>query len=348
MLLFDLQKPGFRVGVALNEGGLTGRQRTSNLAVQYAALAAVNGDLFSDNGLPQGLTIIDGRVVTAPKHRATFAWRASGEPFIGYFTDEWTWQAEVRAGPAVHPLTLLNTPCPQGQICMFNDFSASVPAREGDIKVLLDNMGTVIDVLAGQRVKISPGRRVLQGSGAGATWLREHATLGERLDITIGTDPALSDFSYAISGGPIILRNGEFVADCLCALRDCSATARPSARLLCEDFSTDWKIKHYDWVRMPRTGIGFDAARQTLIVAVADGYQPGYSRGITQAEFAALLREFGAYSAMELDGGGSATMWLDGRVVNRPPPEYGERYVANALLFYRDPPLPAPRATNRK
>lgn len=88
------------------------------------------------------------------------------------------------------------------------------------------------------------------------------------------------------------------------------------------------------WVRMPRTGIGFDAAKKLLVVAVVDGYQAGYSRGITQKEFAMLLHSFGAKTAMEFDGGGSSTMWLEGKVVNRPPDEAGERYVANALLFY--------------
>ncbi|NJM08919.1 hypothetical protein HC891_26065, partial [Candidatus Gracilibacteria bacterium] len=79
LLLFDLTAPELTMRVGLNEGWLSGRQRTSNLAAQQGAIAAVNGDLFAENGIPQGLTLIDGKVATAPKHRATFAWsRARG------------------------------------------------------------------------------------------------------------------------------------------------------------------------------------------------------------------------------------------------------------------------------
>jgi hypothetical protein len=334
LLLFDLTAPAFDLAVGLGDGWLSGRQRPSFIAEQAGALAAVNGDLFGPEGIPQGLTVIDGKVVTAPKRRATFAFGHDNTPFIGYFTEEWTWRAEVRAGQERAPVTLLNSACPPEQICLFNEYARSVPARIGDVKVLIDAGGRVVEQLREVRVRVPVGMRVLQGTGAGARWLRANAVVGARLRVTTETEPPLSTVAHAISGGPILLRGGAFVEDCFCALRDCSATATPQARLICEDFTTDWKLKHYDYVRMPRTGIGYDAARQTLIVAVVDGYQRGYSRGATQAEFAALLSEFGADSAMELDGGGSSTMWLDGAVINRPPDNSGERYVANALLFF--------------
>ena len=335
ILLFDLSAPEFALGVGLNDGWLSGRVRTSGLARDYAALAAVNGDLFSENGLPQGLTMLNGQVATAPKRRATFALSREGKPFIGYFTEEWTWQAEVRASTgAPFPITLLNQPCVSGQICLYNELARSVPARSGALSVRTNSRGEVLALVEDEGLRVRANERVLLGTGAGASWLSKYARLGQRLQINIGTEPPLSDYRQAISGGPIILRAGQFVQDCMCALGDCSLTARPAAKLRCEDFSTDWKEKHYHSVRMPRTGIGFDQARQTLIVAVVDGYQRGYSRGITQREFADLLQEFGASEAMELDGGGSSTMVLKGKVINRPPDASGERYVANALLFF--------------
>jgi hypothetical protein len=335
LLLFDLAAPELSMRVGINEGWLSGRQRTSNLAAQQGAIAGVNGDLFAENGIPQGLTLIDGEVVTAPKHRATFAWSPDSGPFIGMFTDEWTWQAEVRAANGRRSaLTLLNTPCPAEQICLFNEFVGSVAARTGDVKVLLDEAGEVLDIVREAKLRVREGQRVLQGSGTGAKWLRNNIEIGDTIAVTTRTDPPLHRFEQAISGGPLIVADGTFVEDCMCALRDCSATKQPRAQLLCEDFTTDWKTKHYAWVRMPRSAIGFDENRETLIVAVADGYQPGYSRGMTQEEFAALLREFGAHTAMELDGGGSATLVLEDEVINSPPDQSGERYIANALLFF--------------
>jgi hypothetical protein len=350
VLLFDMTNPAFDLKVGVRNGWLFGRTRTSQIAAEFKALAAVNGDLFASDGIPQGLTLVNGEVMTAPKHRATFAWTNAGEPFIGYFTDQWTWQSEVRTEKGTHTLvTLLNTRCPDDQICTFTAAAHTAPARSKDVKVILDAGGKVLRIVRGESVSISTGVRVLEGVGAGARWLDANATVGSRLTVTTHTDPALSGFRQGISGGPIILRDGAFVQDCLCALRDCSQTKTPKAQLVCEDFSTDWKLRHYQWVRMPRTGIGFDAAKKTLIVAVVDGYQAGYSRGIRQDDFAELLRSFGASTAMELDGGGSSTMWLEGKIANRPPDAEGERYVANALLFYwNDPtltPTPTPTAT---
>jgi hypothetical protein len=344
VLLFDLTDPAFDLRVGVRNGWLFGRTRTSQIAAEFDALAAINGDLFASDGIPQGLTLVDGQVMTAPKHRATFAWTNDGRPFIGYFTDQWTWQAEVKSERGLRtPLTLLNTRCPDDQICLFTAAAHTVPARSGDVKVFVDTGGRVTKLVEGDAVKLAAGAQVLNGVGAGARWLRANARVGSKLAITTNTEPDLKGFRQGISGGPIILRDGAFVQDCLCALRDCSETKQPSAKLVCEDFSTDWKLHHYLWVRMPRTGIGYDAQKRQLIVAVVDGYQAGYSRGIRQDDFAALLRSFGADTAMELDGGGSATMWLDGKVVNHPPDESGERYVANALLFYyRDTALTSP------
>jgi hypothetical protein len=335
LLLFDLTNPALSVKAGVGKGYLAGRTRTSQIAEHYGALAAVNGDLFASDGIPQGLTLVDGEVMTAPKHRATFAWSNSGAPFIGYFTDQWTWQSQLSTeNGARTPITLLNTTCVPDQICLYTSAARGVPARKGDTKVLIDAGGRALKIVRGEAVAVAPGMRVLQGVGAGASWLSLHVRPGRRVSITTSTQPDLSGFRQGISGGPIILRDGAFVQDCLCALRDCSETKTPDAQLVCEDFSTDWKLHHYLWVRMPRTGIGFDRDKKLLVVAVVDGYQAGYSRGITQQDFASLLREFGADTAMELDGGGSATMWIEGKLANHPPDESGERYVANALLFF--------------
>jgi len=72
----------------------------------------------------------------------------------------------------------------------------------------------------------------------------------------------------------------------------------------------------------PRVGLGLDPAGRTLIIAVVDGRQPGYSEGMTLPELAALMAELGAHDAIELDGGGSAALVVrDGEdlaVINTP------------------------------
>ncbi len=332
VLLFDITSPQFDVRTGLGDNWLSGRTRPSYMARQNGAIAAVNGDLFSHDGIPQGLTMIDSQVAMAPKHRATFAWSRDRKPFIGYFTENWSWDAHVIApNGAQHSLLQLNWPCPENAICLYNHFARSAPARVGDVKVLVNPVGRVRRIVQEQPLRIAKGMWVLQGTGTSARWLLENMELDDRVQINLQTDPPLSDYTQAISGGPLIVRDGKFVQDCFCTLRDCSATDEED--LLCEDFDLAWKESHYLWVQMPRTGIGFDAQQQTLIVAVVDGYQLGYSRGMRQEEFADLFIEFGATTAMELDGGGSVTMVLEDQIVNRPSDDTGERFVANALLF---------------
>ena len=63
-----------------------------------------------------------------------------------------------------------------------------------------------------------------------------------------------------------------------------------------------------------------------------DGRQPGVSVGMTLQELAEYLLSIGAIDAMNLDGGGSTTMFLDGKVVNTPSDKEGERKVSDAIV----------------
>ena len=92
----------------------------------------------------------------------------------------------------------------------------------------------------------------------------------------------------------------------------------------------------------PRTAIGIDKSGRHLILIVVDGRQPFYSMGATFTELADLLIEYGAYEAMSLDGGGSSTMVIEGKldeplILNSPIDNYipgRERPVANHLGIF--------------
>ena len=52
---------------------------------------------------------------------------------------------------------------------------------------------------------------------------------------------------------------------------------------------------------------------------VVDGRFPGQAAGMTIGELIYLVRQLGLYSALNLDGGGSSTLWCEeAGVVNRP------------------------------
>ena len=69
-----------------------------------------------------------------------------------------------------------------------------------------------------------------------------------------------------------------------------------------------------------------------LLLVTVDGRRPGYSVGMTPIQFARLFRHLGATRALNLDGGGSTTMVVDGEIVNRPSDPDGERAVSSAVL----------------
>jgi exopolysaccharide biosynthesis protein len=65
-----------------------------------------------------------------------------------------------------------------------------------------------------------------------------------------------------------------------------------------------------------------------------DGRQPELSVGLSLVELRALARRLGLVNALNLDGGGSTTMWVQGAVMNKPSDLTGPRKVSDALLVY--------------
>jgi phosphodiester glycosidase len=88
--------------------------------------------------------------------------------------------------------------------------------------------------------------------------------------------------------------------------------------------------------RHPRTALARLGSGKILLLTV-DGRQPGVSVGMSLQMLAELLLEFGAVEAMNLDGGGSTTMVVQDKVVNKPSDQTGERPVSDAILVFSKP-----------
>lgn len=88
--------------------------------------------------------------------------------------------------------------------------------------------------------------------------------------------------------------------------------------------------KSFVETRHPRTAVAKLKDGKFLMITV-DGRSES-SGGIGLYDLAAYLLELGATDAMNLDGGGSTTMFLDGKVVNHPSDKEGERKVSDAIL----------------
>lgn len=85
------------------------------------------------------------------------------------------------------------------------------------------------------------------------------------------------------------------------------------------------------WGVGPRTAIG-QRRDGTVLFLVIDGRQPGYAIGATLADVQNILYEQGAYVAANLDGGSSSTLYLNGKVVNKPADLLGERMIPTAFI----------------
>ena len=79
----------------------------------------------------------------------------------------------------------------------------------------------------------------------------------------------------------------------------------------------------------PRTAAGYRNSGE-LVLLVVDGRQID-SRGVDLQELAILMRDLGCVEAINLDGGGSSAMVVDGKLLNRPAGTTGQREVMSAI-----------------
>lgn len=106
-----------------------------------------------------------------------------------------------------------------------------------------------------------------------------------------------------------------------------------------------------DPARHPRTAVGA-TEDGTLIFLVIDGRHAGLADGMTFKEMSQLFLELGCDAAMNFDGGGSSTVYLDcapaDGVVNYPSDNQvfdhaGSRRVASAVYIVAAPEPPLPK-----
>ncbi|MFZ5746321.1 MAG: phosphodiester glycosidase family protein, partial [Pseudomonadota bacterium] len=98
----------------------------------------------------------------------------------------------------------------------------------------------------------------------------------------------------------------------------------------------------------PRTAFGISADRRRAWIVVVDGRQAD-SKGMSLADLTALFRRLGASDAINLDGGGSSTLAVEGsdgspRLLNstiHTGVPGRERPVANQILVFAPPAAPA-------
>ena len=123
-----------------------------------------------------------------------------------------------------------------------------------------------------------------------------------------------------LQAGPMLVRGGEVSVHPGVDAEGFSAGSR--------QFDSDISAGRY-----PRAALGL--AGRDLVAAVCDG-RADDEAGMTMTELAETMAALGCADAINLDGGGSASLVVDGRLVNTPREEHGlelhgGRAIATAL-----------------
>jgi hypothetical protein len=264
-----------------------------------------------------GLQIREGELVSAPCERSCFWIDPNGQPqatnVLARFAVTWP------DGQST-PFGLNEERTNNGAVLFTAALGASTKTRGGR-ELVLERLGDgpwlplrigesytarVRDVRETGDASLTADTVVLSLSPELAARLPNLAS-GALLKFATETTPSLRGVKTAIGGGPMLLRDGKSVAP----------SGSPK--------------------REPRTAIGWND-KQVFFVVV-DGRQNKLSVGMSFPELAAYFEKLGCQRAINLDGGGSATFWVRGQVMNSPC--YGhERPMANALVLVQKPKSP--------
>jgi len=332
VLEVERANPYLQIQVVLNGGQVCGLETVSAAAARVStperyAVAGINGDFYllrpgPLQGDPLGLGVANGELFSSPYLRSAVVFTEEGAPHLEVFRAEAWLQAldgekysiggvnQAGTGndlilytPSFNPTTHMPQPGMQVMVT-----EVALPFRPNISYVA--RIRAVVDGLA--EVVIPEDCLVFAGWGEAAEFLRR-LHVGEQVSFRFNIEPYLGPLAQALGGGPRLVRDG-------------GVSVEAEAERISPAFVND---------RHPRTALGYND--QYLYWVTVDGRQPGYSEGMTLPELAQLMVDLGCQQALNLDGGGSTTMWIRGEVVNRPS-DGRERAVAESLLLFSTAP----------
>jgi len=324
---------------------LPGFETTSSMAQRTDALVAINGDYARPSGRPVFTFASDGNIAQTPlKWGRNFAVDQSETlTYVGH-PRVTGWATETDSS-ATYPIKRVNQGPPEvSEVARFTPAGGSLERAPEDAclaRLFPQERARFASAGGGveanhivDRVKCGGRRLRPQGGSILAAPLDgDHApglaALVPGESMTLGWSLGWPQVLDTIGGNPTLVADGKVI-----------------------DNNVSGSGAFFS--RHPRTGVGTTPDGKVLLVVV-DGRQRGYSVGMTLEEFADLFVSLGADHALNLDGGGSTTMVIDGRIVNRPSEtDRAERPVSSALVLLRAgdtgeadfqaPPPPAPKS----
>jgi hypothetical protein len=306
VLRVDPRARGLEIRPVLAGNVVTGREPTSVIATRSDAIAAINGGFFADTGMPLGMVVINGELVSAPlPRRSVFAIGRNGEAVIRSF--EFVGRLKTADGVTLWVSGVNRTPHAKGASVFTRHYGPLTPPLQMAAVVRED----LVETITSGRIWIPADGYVLGVNASDAALITGHIRVGERLGLSLVVSPDLEVIS-ALGAGPRLVKGGaEYIP-----------------------FTWEWFSSRLLQTRAPRSAVGITASGKLVFVTV-DGRSQA-NTGMTLHELAQLLVRLGAREAINLDGGGSSTMVVGGRIVNEPSGG-GERLVASALIVLQRP-----------
>ena len=323
MLRLDPERIALRAALANDE--VIGTETVADTATRHRALAAINAGFFLPNGDPAGLFKLDGRLVSDTRRARGAVGIAAANGRVRLLFDRVAATMSATIHRAFGRKTRLaidgvDTTRARGKLMVFTPaYHANTDTAPGGTEW----------VIAGQPPRVTGGPFgtgktmipvdgfVLSFGGEKPPAVLRALKRGTRVDLAatylpLAGDPqAWSAATDIIGGAGLLARGGAYISDW-----------RP------EEFAPGFaEIRH------PRTMIGTGAEGSIWLVTV-DGRQPQLSVGMTLVELQSLAKRIGLTDALNLDGGGSTTMWVREEVVNSPSDATGPRKVSDALLVF--------------
>ena len=280
-------------------------------------VGAVNGDFYQTEGEryagdPRGLQIANGELISSPNERVSFWIDTNGLPQMQKVKPHFL----VRWPKGDSTPYDLNEERGRGAV-LYTPTIGSSTKTSGGVEFILEKASDkewlplapgeklparIKEIQQGGNTRFTRDTMVLSfarlPAGSGAA----EAKVGDTVWISTETTPSLKGVQTTIGGGPELVRGGE---------------PQPA------------RVNKSN-VRHPRSALGWND-KEFFFVTV-DGRQPRLSDGMTLPELADFLVKIGCTEAMNLDGGGSAEVWMEGKILNSPC--YGhERSTANALVL---------------
>ena len=279
---------------------LKSRRTISTIAKNSNAIVALNGTYFKpQTGVPLGTLRINEKFYTGPIYdRVAF----------GIFDDKFdvarlSLDASIKGNGQNIKVNNINQPRMLSTHVLvytpeWGKFSPAAPKYGVGLQVI-DNKITKASANA---LAIPENGYVISGPKSILYSLLDKKTA--KLDIK--TTPEWNGVKHIISGGPYLVKNGEVFVD---------MTAQKLGSI---------------GGRNPRSAIGY-TSDNNIILAAVDGRE-GSSIGMTLMELANFMQSVGCIGAINLDGGGSTVMYVNGSVVNKPQVRGGIP-LSNAIVL---------------